>query len=49
MLILGFGGIKIHEEENREIGIDYKRTTLKGINEIIKDVRYPNLFIDDFC
>jgi hypothetical protein len=48
MLILGFGAVKIHEQENRELGLAFKGTTLKNINEDIRNVDYPTLMIDDW-
>ncbi len=48
MLILGFGGIKTHEKENKEIGLNFKGTALRRIKKDIKEVTYPCLMIDDW-
>jgi len=47
-LLLEFGSIKRHEDENRKHGLAFKRTTLSSIVEDIESVSKPTLVIDEW-
>lgn len=47
-LLLAFGAIKKHEEENKKIGVKYQRVTLETIAQEIRKVPLPTLWIDDW-
>lgn len=52
LLTLSIGIGNRHEEENRKIGLHFKRTTLVSVIEDIKNVKDPILLIDEwtaFC
>jgi len=48
ILTFKFGGMRIHEEENRRLNLRFKRTNLSSIVEDVTGVKDSTLFIDEW-